>query len=90
MKAAEEGHIPIMKKLLGWCVNLEAKNRKGRTALSLASAPSGGKQPSLSAVRLLLVHGARAEVIDDNGNTAKELARSAGLDEVVKVFEEFV
>ena len=40
MKASEEGLVEIMRLLLKKSVDVEAKNKKGRSALSFAAAPS--------------------------------------------------
>ena len=40
MKAAEEGHVEIMKSLLERDADIAATNNKGRTALSFAACPS--------------------------------------------------
>ena len=40
MKAAEEGHTEITGLIIDKGVDMEVTNRKGRTALSFAAAPS--------------------------------------------------
>ena len=40
MKAAEEGHTEITRLIIDKGVDMEVTNRKGRTALSFAAAPS--------------------------------------------------
>lgn len=93
MKASEEGAEEVMRMLLDKKVDVEAANKKGRTALSFAAAPSNdGNTPrptSVAAIRLLLQSGADAERKDVTGVTAKERAAREKRDEAVAVFEEF-
>lgn len=93
MKAAEEGHIQIAVELLDRGADIEASNRKGRTALSFAAAPSmDGKErrPSkVDMVKFLVDKGAKIDRKDDNGQTAKQRASQEGRDEVVSVLEDF-
>ena len=60
------------------------KGRQGKTALAIA-ALLGHDQ----IVRLLLDKGANIAVVDTDGKTAEDLAREAGKDDVMEVFEEF-
>ena len=73
--------------------NLEAINRKGRTPLSFAAAPSddGSKlrPTALKTLRLLLESGADAKHKDDRGNTAKDYASRHKREDALQVFEEF-
>ena len=94
MKAAEEGHEKIMCLLLDKAVDMEVVNRKGRTALSFAAAPSarpsGEPRPTpTGALRLLLERGADTTRKDDEGLTAKSRAWRENRHEAIEIFEEF-
>mmetsp|Transcript_102458 Transcript_102458/g.168393 ORF Transcript_102458/g.168393 Transcript_102458/m.168393 type:complete len:310 (-) Transcript_102458:118-1047(-) len=89
MKAAEEGHAGIMQLLLDKNVDLEAVNRKGRSALSFAAAPSMKRPTATSTLRLLLQAGADTSRFDSNGQTAKARATMEDRQEAVIIFEEF-
>ena len=89
MKAAEEGHVKIIKLLLEKNANLEVTNLKGRTALSFAAAPSMGRDTSVEALRMLLKAGADAKKADRNGNTPKDHAKHEKREDAVAILEEF-
>lgn len=89
MKAAEEGHVVIIKQLLEQNADLEVVNRKGRSALSFAAAPSMGRVTSVEALRVLLAAGADAKMEDQTGQTPKSRAQREKREEAVAVFEEF-
>lgn len=89
MKAAEEGHVDIMQRLLDRGADMEVANRKGRTALSFAAAPSMKRPTAVGTLRLLLEHGADAAGKDDEGLTPKARAVIEKRAEAIVVFEEF-
>ena len=94
MKAAEEGWVGIMQILIDRDVDIEACNRKGRTALSFAAAPSmkgeGEKRPTaVEAIRLLLRSGADRNCKCNLKKTPKDYAIQAKREDAIKVFEEF-
>ena len=93
MKAAEIGCVAVMRMLLDQNVDIEASNKKGRTALSFAAAPSmDGMTPRLTpvlALRFLLEHGADPNRKDQNGFTPKDHARKAKRGEAIAIFAEF-
>ena len=93
MTASEEGYEEIMKMLLDKKVDVEAANRKGRTELSFAAAPSNDhnipRPTAVTAIRLLLQSGADAKRKDVTGVTAKGRAAREELDDAVAVFAEF-
>ena len=73
MKAAENGNLPILHLLLGARANVLEVNKKGRTALSFAAAPSNGKgnpPPQEAAYELLVRAGAGPELKDARGKSA--------------------
>ena len=92
MKASEEDNEEIMRMLLDMKVDVEAANKKGRTALSFAAAPSNdGSTPrptAVAAIRLLLQSGA-VDKKDMTGVTAKDRAAREKRKDAVAVFEEF-
>jgi ankyrin repeat protein len=95
--AAERGRTEVMKMLLETLADSEIKNdidrtcgnchkdqgRDGMTALAIASLKGYDE-----IVELLMNKGADAVVKDKDGKTAVQLARDAGWNDVVKVFQE--
>ena len=94
MKAAEEGALECVRLLLDNKANIEAANRKGRTALSFAAAPSmrnddrTPRPTPIQCLRLLLERGAEPRRKDEQGKTAKDRAVMAKRDDAIAVFEE--
>ena len=87
MKAAEEGHTMVALQLLAHRADLEAINNKGRTALSFAAAPSGGRPTPRETLAFLMAWGA-----DDTHRNIKFLtplqeARKDNREEAIKIFE---
>ena len=96
MKASEDGAVQVMRLLLAKKVDIEASNKKGRTALSFAASPSFNSKLAIErdtpveALRLLLESGADAKRKDARGNTAKCFAsKQKGREDSLAVFEEF-
>lgn len=101
MKAAEENRVDILNMLIEKGVDLDATNRKGRTALSFAAAPSKNnetgkdRETSVECIRLLLRAGADpnkksiAGKGKGGGRTPREYAEAAERDDAVRVFAEF-
>ena len=89
MKAAKEGFTKAMVLLIDAGVDLEAVNRKGRSAFSFAAAPSMKREHNLEAVRILVEKGADTNRKDNNRNTAKERAAMERRDDVVALIEQF-
>ena len=95
MKAAEEGGVEVMKMLLDKKVDIEAANKKGRTALSFAAAPSNDERTGrpratpVAALRLLLERGADANRRDARDKTPKDYASREKRDEALAIFHEF-
>merc|ERR1712070_1077632 len=54
MKAAEENHAGIVELLLRWRADVNATNKRGRTPLSFAAAPSAKRPVAIDAMRLLM------------------------------------
>lgn len=89
MKAAEDDHVDIINMLIDRGADLEIANRKGRTALSFAAAPSMGRKTPLAALRLLLSRGADLRAEDDGGMVPKERAQREKRLDAVQVIEMF-
>jgi hypothetical protein len=93
MKAAEEGAVEAMRMLLDKKADIEASNRKGRTALSFAASPSNDgttRRPTpVSCLRLLLERGADAKRKDERGISPKDYAMKDKRDDAIAILEEF-
>lgn len=89
MKAAEEGYEAIVKMLVDSRVNLEEKNKKGRTALSFAAAPSMKRATPTETLRYLLTAGASQDATDDQGRTARDHATQENRSDAIAVFDEY-
>ena len=93
MKAAEEDAVEAMRMLLDKKADIEAFNRKGRTALSFAAAPSNDgktRRPTpVSCLRLLLERGADVNRKDERGISPKDYAIKDKRDDAIAVLEEF-
>ena len=91
MKSAEEGAVEIMRMLLA--NDLEASNKKRRSALSFAAAPSNNgsevRPTPVATLRLLLESGAKTQCKDVMGRTAKDRAVHEKRDDAVAILEEF-
>jgi hypothetical protein len=91
MKAAEEGHVDIALMLLGHGADVNAKNTKGRDALSFAAAPSMNRDTTdahVAMLRLLVDWGADPRRKDGRGRSAKDMARQEGRRRIVDVMDE--
>ena len=86
MKAAESGHLAVMQLLIKQRANLEACNKKRRTALSSASVPSNHRGTSADAVRMLLQAGADRNAADLEGFTPAAKAMKDDRNELAAVF----
>lgn len=89
MKAAEEGVVNIMKVLLQHRADIEAANKKGRTALSFAAAPSRHRATPTEAIKTLLVHNADPYRKDMAGLTPKARAHREKRADAVLIFDEY-
>ena len=87
MKASEEGHVTIMQVLIDANADIEARNKKGRTALSFAAAPSMRRPTRVAAMKLLLNNGADANNKDDLGNTPVQRAKMEKRKNALEVFQ---
>ena len=89
MKAAEEDQVEIMKLLLESRADMEVANRKGRTAVSFAAAPSMERKTACGTLRLLLQAGAKIDTKDVTGMTAKQWATKEKRESALQMFCEF-
>ena len=93
MKASEEGNIETMALLLNTGrVDIEAENKKGRTALSFACAPSNNegirREARIGAIELLLRWKADPEHKDHRNNTPKDYAIREHREDALRVLLE--
>ena len=89
MKAAEENETRILHALLQQKTNLEAKNQKGRTALSFAACPSMRRNTACGTLRMLLENNADPSEKDDKGLTPKAHATREKRQDAVEILEQF-
>ena len=93
MKAAEENAVDILQMLLDKKADIEACNRKGRTALSFAAAPSmNGKTrraTPVDALQFLLQNGADVKRCDYDGMTARDRAVKEIRLEAIAILDKF-
>ena len=89
MKAAEEGHTMIALQLSAHRANLEAINKKGRTALSFAAAPSGDRPTPRETLAFLMAWGADDTHKNDKFLTPLQEARKDNREDAIKIFEYF-
>ena len=89
MKASEKDQIYIMQMLMERKANVDASNKKGRTALSFAAAPSAKRKTAVGALRLLLENGADAKRQCIRGYTPKDYAVKEGRHDAIKIFQDF-
>ena len=88
MKASEENEVQISKCLLSNRADIEATNRKGRTALSFATDPSMGRDTATDTLRLLLEKGADGYKKDEQGETPRSRANKKRRKDALRIFEE--
>ena len=87
MKAAEENYEDILQFLLANRAKVDTVNKNGRTPLSLAAAPSGGRRSALESLLLLLEWRADPSQKDHDGRTAKARARLEKRSEASEILE---
>ena len=87
MNAAEENEVGILEVLLGRGYDMNAATRNGRTALSLAAAPSMGWATASFAVALLLSAQADVSAADTQGRTALHFATQEGRWDAVEMLQ---
>jgi hypothetical protein len=80
--AAEQGHVELLRYLLGRGAGVNLRGVEGETALMLAA-----RRGDLEAVRLLLAHGADPNAVTSNGWSALAWAAAKGHAEVLALLE---
>ena len=85
LTAAEGNHYKIAKLILDRKANVNATNNKGRTALSIAAAPSGGRPAARETLQVLLDHHASTTQLDNKGYTAEDRAVKERHPEAVEI-----
>ena len=90
MKAAEENEAAIMRLLLQHKADIDVANRKGRTALSFAVAPSMKRKTACDTLKLLLEHKADPGQKDEMGLTAKARALRRKREGALAILQEFM
>ena len=89
MKAAEDNQVGIVKLLLLYRADINAANKKGRTALSFAVSPSMGRKVAVGTLKLLLDEGADPTYRDSFGLDAKGRARKEKRTEALDILREY-
>ena len=89
LKAAEENRTEILKLLIERGADINAQNKKGRSALSFAAAPSMKRKTSTESLRILLSKGADSTMKCGRGLTPKAYALKESRDDAVKILNEF-
>ncbi len=80
---AKEGTVKIMRILIGWGINLDTKDRKGRTALHVAA--EWGRE---DIVKELIENGANVNIVDKNEETALHAAARRGFVKIATILIE--
>lgn len=88
IRAADRGHVRIVKQLLETDTDVDHVNNLGWTALLEAIILGGGDAEHTEVVRLLVEAGADVNVADREGTTPLEHARRRGYDGMVKILED--
>jgi ankyrin repeat protein len=87
IRAAERGHVSIVRRLLETDVVVDHVNRLGWTALLEAVILGDGGPRHTEVVRLLVEGGADVDLADANGVTPLAHARDGGHDAIVALLE---
>ena len=87
IRAADRGHVEIVRELLKTDIKVNHVNRLGWTALHEAIILGDGGPRHTEVVRLLVDAGADVNLPDGRG-TPLEHARYGGYDEIIRILEE--
>ena len=74
-------------KTKGFLGFLEVKTKKGRTALSIAAAPSGKRPTPVESLKLLVERGALLHQRDERGRTPLDHAKNENRSESVLILK---
>ena len=86
LRAASNGNVEMLQKLLDRKADVTARNLDGRTALSLAT--DAGRRQGVSIATLLLGHGADINAQENDGKTALHRATETSDAEFVRLLVE--
>lgn len=87
IRAADRGHVTIVKRLLETHVEVDHVNRLGWTALLEAIILGGGDLRHIEVVQLLVEAGAAVNLADGEGVTPLAHARRQGFDDIAAILE---
>ena len=87
IRAADRGHVRIVRRLLETPIDVDHVNRLGWTALLEAIILGGGDDRHTEVVRLLVAAGAKVDLADGDGVTPLAHARRQGYTEMVQILE---
>jgi ankyrin repeat protein len=85
IRAAERGHVTVVKRLLETGIEVDHVNRLGWTALLEAVVLGEGGRAHVRTVRQLVAAGADVGVADKSGLTALEHARRRGFTAIARI-----
>ncbi len=85
IRAADRGHVGVVKRLLETDTDVDHVNRLGWTALLEAIILGGGDERHTEVVRLLVEGGADVDLADGNGMTPLEHATSSGYERIAAI-----
>jgi ankyrin repeat protein len=83
IRAAEEGHLDLVQRILEAGADPDAKCEEGFTVLMWAVA-----RGHVEVVQVLLEAGANPDVRSEKGRTAAEIAAQEGYDEIAGILRE--
>lgn len=87
IRAADRGHVDIIRELLKTDIKIDHINRLGWTALLEAIILGDGGERHTEVVRLLVEAGANVNLADSAGVTPLAHARQRGFGEIVRILE---
>jgi ankyrin repeat protein len=80
--AASRGHAEIVRLLLAFNANVNARNEFNESPLHWAV-----QARCASTIRLLIEHGANPDLKDDDGYTPRSLAKERGFDDIMQLLD---
>ena len=87
IRAADRGHVEIIKELLKTDIRVNHINKLGWTALLEAIILGDGGRRHTEVVRLLVNAGADVNLSDKDGITPLEHAKKKGFTDIIKILE---